>query len=385
MKHFSVKAIIRADKQKQNGRCPIYIRVTIEKQQLKLPTPLEVEPNNWNTKEGIFKEAKSSVRNSALKKRVNEINDFILKQIGAENEITIELVKNNFTKQKNSSFYVLLDECYQHQFRTIVDSTKTHYLLVQRRLKEFNPNLSLNDLDHRFPLRFENFLIKKGIGIDGIWQHHKIVKVVINYGLKRKAIKDNPYLDFKVKRGEPRTETLTAEQIMALQDLIILIEKKRKNSGLELIRDMFLFSCYTALRFGDVTLLTKKNLINNAYISVIQEKTGSPVNIPLHPETLDIINKYHSPDRDTLFPYKSNQVCNRGLKRIAKMCGIDVNVHYHISRHSFGNVMASSGVNAFALSKLMGHSNMKTTMIYVNNNIDNVREQMAAAKIFRKL
>jgi integrase/recombinase XerD len=381
MKNFSVKAIIRADKQKQNGKCPIYIRVTIEKKQLKLPTPLETEPADWNAKEGIFKETKSSVKNSALKKRVNEIEDFLLKHIAAENEITIELVKNNFTKQKNTAFYVFLNDFIEYKFRTIKPGTQNHYRLVERRLKEFNPNLNITDLDDKFPLRFEKFLIKKEIGVDGIWQHHKNMKTIINYGLKRKVLNENPYLDFKVKKGKQRIEALTIDQVRAIRDLKIVIGPKRKNMGLDSIRDMFLLSCYTSLRFGDVMQLTTKHIIDNTYISIVQEKTGSIVNIPLAPESLELIEKNKCPGRSTIFPQRKNQTCNRGLKRIAEMCDIDINVHFHLARHSFGSIMARK-LTAFDLSKTMGHSNIKTTMIYVNSNINDIREQMLTSRIF---
>jgi integrase len=381
MKHFSVKAILREDKQKQDGKCPVNIRVTIDKKQLKLSTGMYTEQANWNTKEGCFKEAKSSVKNSALKKKVNDVEDFLWKQAAAEIEVTTELVKSQFTNHKNSGFYALLEECYQFKFREVKPGTQKHYLLVEKRLKEFQPNLNINDLDHKFPLRFEKFLTKKGLTVHSIWQHHKIMKSIINYGLKRKAIKENPYLDFKVKKGEARMESLTADQIRTVKELSIVIGPKKRNVGLELTRDMFLFSCYTALRFGDASQLTKKQVIDNSYLSVAQEKTGSLVNIPLAQDALDIINKYSSPDRDTIFPHKTNQVCNRGLKRIAEMCDIDINVHFHLSRHSFGSIMARK-LSAFDLSKTMGHTNIKTTMIYVNSNIDDIREQMLTASIF---
>lgn len=381
MKHFSVKAILREDKQKQDGKCPVNIRVTIDKKQLKLSTGMYTEATYWNTKEGSFKEAKSSVKNNALKKKVNDVEDFLWKQAAAEIEVTTELVKNQFTNQKDSGFYSLLKECYQFQFRTIKPTTQKHYLLVEKRLKEFQPNITLSDINHKFPLRFENFLIKKGIGIDGIWQHHKILKVIINYGLKRKALKENPYSDFVVKKGQPRINLLTAEQIKRVKNLEIVIGPKKKNIGLELTRDMFLFSVYTALRFGDAYHLSKKQIINEDQLSIIQEKTGLPVNIPLVPDALELIKKYNCASRDTIFPHKTNQVCNRGLKRIAKMCDIDINIHFHLSRHSFGSIMARK-LSAFDLSKTMGHTNIKTTMIYVNSNIDDIRDQMLKASIF---
>jgi integrase/recombinase XerD len=385
MKDFNVKAILRKDKKRQDGLCPIYIKVTIDRKSLKLPTNMHAEETGWNTKLGIFKEAASSIKNSVLKKHVGEIEKFLWQQVAADNELTLEMVKNQFTKQKNTAFYVLLEECYQVKFREIKPSTQKHYLLVKKRLKKFQPNINFGDLNHKFLLKFENFLIKEGVGIDGIWQHHKILKAIINYGVKKKIIKESPYLDFKVKKGKPRMETLTEEDIVALKSLIFTEGSRGKDAGLELTRDMFLLACYTSLRYGDVVRLSKKHIIKDNdgefQISLITEKTGTVVNIPLINDAVELISKYSCPERETIFPAKKNQVCNRNLKRIGELSGITVNLHFHLSRHTFGSMMASK-LSAFDLSKTMGHSNIKTTMIYVNSNISNIRKQMATSKIF---
>ncbi|MFP9100468.1 tyrosine-type recombinase/integrase [Flavobacterium sp. RHBU_24] len=73
---------------------------------------------------------------------------------------------------------------------------------------------------------------------------------------------------------------------------------------------------------------------------------------------------------------------NHCLKHIAKLCGIELNLHFHLSRHSFGSVMATTGIDAFTLSRLMGHGSIKTTMLYVNNTLESVREQMGRSAIF---
>ncbi|MFP9117179.1 tyrosine-type recombinase/integrase [Flavobacterium sp. RNTU_13] len=385
MEDFKVKPILRKDKKRQDGLCPIYIKVIIKRKNIKLPTNMLAEESVWNTKLGTFKEAASSIKNSLLKKQTSEIDTYLWQQVAAENEPTLEMVKNQFTKQKNSGFYVLLEECYQAKFREIKPGTQKHYLLVRKRLKQFQPNINLSDLNQKFLMKFENFLVKEGVGIDGIWQHHKILKSIINYGIKRKVIKNNPYIDFKVKKGKPRMETLTEDDIIVLKNLTFEEGARGKNTGLELTRDMFLFSCYTSLRYGDAVRLNKKNITKDnegeLQITMITEKTGSVVNVPLSDSAVQLIEKYSCAERDTIFPAKKNQVCNRDLKRIAELSGITTNLHFHLSRHTFGSLMASR-LSAFDLSKTMGHSNIKTTMIYVNTNTSNIRKQMATSKIY---
>jgi len=382
MSEFNVKAILRTDKKRKDGLCPIYLKISIKGKHLKLPSGIASLQEEWECRLGMYKEANSSVRNSVLKKKITSIESFLWKQLAADNPLNVKMVKDEFGRQKKHGFYLLLDDCYQVKFRTLAEGTKAHYLLVKKRLTEFNGHIRIGDLDIHFLIRFEKFLANKGVGVNGIATHHKILRVIINYGIKQKLIRENPYSDFTVKKGSPRMGTLTAEQIRTIQSLTITTGKKRLNKGLELTRDLFLFSCYTALRFGDVTKLTKRQIVGTSHLLLLQEKTGSVVQVPLLNKSLELINKYATSTRETLFPDIKNQTVNRYLKRIAAMCAIDVNVHFHLSRHSFGNIMASSGVNAFALSKVMGHRNIRTTMLYVNNHVESVKEQMARATIF---
>lgn len=382
MGEFNVKAILRTDKKRLDGQCPVHVKITIAGKSMKLATSLSATQQEWITNLGIFNELGSSVRNSILKKKITAIETFLWKHIAAGNQLTLQLMKDQFKKQKDVGFHALLDECFEVQFRILAEGTKKHYLLVKRRLLEFQPKIAIGEVDIFLLARFEKFLKDRGIGISGIATHHKIVNVVINYGIRKRVIKENPYADFKVKRAKPRNGTLTSEEIKALQTLTFTTGKHRRDKGLELTRDMFLFSCYTALRFGDVAQLTRLQVIGDSHLLVEQEKTGAAVEVPLLRPSLDIIEKYSAEERDTVFPRMENQTSNRHLKKIAKMCGIAVNLHFHLSRHTFGNIMAASGMNAFTLSKLMGHTSMRTTMIYVNNPIDAVREQMAQAKIF---
>lgn len=383
MKDFDVKAILRKDKKRLDGTCPVYLKVTIDRKSTKMPTKFKAEEPDWNVKQGCFKEAKSSPKNNALRKRRSEIEDFIYTQHAAGKDLTIELLKEQFAKKKDSGFYLLLDECYKAKFRSIKPGTKNHYLLVKTRLKEFNPNLSISDVTVDFLHRFEGWLIKKiGNKVNAIWQHHKILKMVINYGIKRKIIQDNPYTDFHVKRGEPRTEALTEHEVKILRELEFPREKNNRNRGLELSRDMFLFSCYTSLRFSDIVRIEKKHIIDDGHISIEQEKTGKLVSVPINKHAKQIIDKYLDEKRERIFPAKKNQVCNRDLKRIAEKCGIETNLHFHLSRHSFGTIWANKGLNAFTLSKVMGHSSIKTTMIYVNSDINSISRQMEAFNTF---
>lgn len=381
MGHFNVKAILRSDKKRKDGSCPVYVKITVSSRCTKIPVGVYGTAEEWDPLVGSFTEQGSSVRNSILRKKVAGIEEFLWQQVAANNELSIAAVRFHFGKAGRRDFYSLLEECYKHQFGLVAPCTKKHYLLVKRRLLEFDSTIGLNKINEDFLLRFEAFLRSRGIGDGGVGTHHKVLRVVLNYGIKKKIIRENPYFYFKVKRGQSRYTNLSEGQIKSIQSLQIT-DGKEKFSRLELTRDMFLFSCYTALRFGDVCSLTKDNIVNSSYLEMRQNKTGSVVRIPLLERSTTIMSKYMCAERESLFPSISNQVANRHLKTIARMCSIEINLHFHLSRHSFGTIMAKNGINAFSLSKLMGHRSIKTTMLYVNNTVEIDREQMARVSIF---
>lgn len=254
--------------------------------------------------------------------------------------------------------------------------------MVKKRLIEFRPKLSLNEIDLNFIQKFDKFLRAKNIGVDGLWQHHKILKVFIRFALKKKLLKSNPYEDFKVKRGNPKFGYLTEEEVFAIRSLVFPDDEAGR--GLELTRDMFLFACYTGLRYSDVSNIKKTDIIEGSHISMITQKTGKWVNIPLFENTADlIIDKYKTDGRAEIFPYRTNQCCNRDLKFIADECGISKLLTFHMSRHSFATILVTSNVNPFLVSQLLGHSSMAQTMTYVNANTGDIKKQMEGVKLFK--
>ncbi len=153
--------------------------------------------------------------------------------------------------------------------------------------------------------------------------------------------------------------------------------------GIELTRDMFLFGCYTGLRFSDVSTITKADIIEGSHISIITKKTKKWVNIPLMDNMVALIKKYKSNHRNELFPFRTNQCCNRDLKIIAAKCGIDKEITFHMSRHSFATNLITGNVNPMLVSQLLGHTNMTQTMIYVNAGTNVIRKQLQRVELFK--
>ena len=148
-----------------------------------------------------------------------------------------------------------------------------------------------------------------------------------------------------------------------------LMSKKFDVLRLEQVRDIFVFSCFTGLAYIDVSNLTEDNIVTldgQEWIMTKRQKTGITENVPILDVAHDIIEKYRGSKerKGHLLPILSNQKMNAYLKEIADLCGINKNLTYHMARHTYATLLLSKGVPMETVSKLLGHTNIKTTQIY---------------------
>lgn len=189
-----------------------------------------------------------------------------------------------------------------------------------------------------------------------------VLKHIISIARNTGLLPFNPFAGYinspeSVDRGH-----LTEEEIQTL------IDAPMKNKTYELVRDLFVFSVFTGLSYADVKNLTTDNLQTffdgNLWIITRRRKTNS--NIRLLDVPKRIIEKYKGLTRDNrVFPVPSNSCCNEKLKKIGVQCGIKTRLTYHVARQSAATtILLSHGVPIETVSRILGHTNIKTTQIY---------------------
>lgn len=147
---------------------------------------------------------------------------------------------------------------------------------------------------------------------------------------------------------------------------------------------LIVFYLYTGLAYSDVKNLTNDNLQTffdgNLWIITRRKKTNTESNIRLLDVPKRIVEKYKGMGRDNhVFKVPSNSACNEKLKDIAKQCGIKTRVTYHVARHSAATtILLSNGVPIETVSRLLGHTNIKTTQIYAKITNQKISQDMAA-------
>lgn len=158
------------------------------------------------------------------------------------------------------------------------------------------------------------------------------------------------------------------------------------------VKDIFLFCCYTGLAYADVKKLKREEIglgvDGEVWIFTKRKKTATSSRIPLLGKAKEILDKCkhhpHCEVEDTLLPVLSKQKMNAYLKEIADVCGITKTLTFHIASHTFATtVTLSNGVTIETVSKMLGHTNLKTTQHYAKILDTKVSKDMSVLK--RKL
>lgn len=374
--NFIVKVVIRKDKIRKDGTCPLYLKVTKNgKQLVKLSMGENVINEHWDSREQKAIGKGYGLFNKHIKRSVLEVEDLIGDLKSRGKVPTKEDIVSCFKKEDKQCYFKYFDEIFcKHKFPTLAEATKESYELLRKRLKEFKPNLRLADIDLKLIQDFNYFLRNdKQTGKGGIWNRNKNFRTVLKFAYDLDLIESYPYKNFKLEKPKAKNEALTLEELNRFADLDLSL-----NERLEVIRDKFIFACYTGLRFGDVNSLKWEN-IKNGVLRIVQEKTKNPVQIPLNKQAKRIIAKNikFKKERNTVFKMISNQKTNYILKDIAELAEVDKNVSFHLARHTFGTILGRDQ-NAFTIMKLMGHKKISTSAIYVNTNVEELKNTMQA-------
>jgi site-specific recombinase XerD len=225
--------------------------------------------------------------------------------------------------------------------------------------------------DYDYYLRIELGLAC-GTIINTIVHLRRIIKIAINNGL----VRSDPFIDYKYIAQEPVSKSLTSDELDAL------IKAKLSRPNLNFIRDMFLFSSFTGIAFSDMRNLTAKNISRAEdrvqWIHLNRKKTGTPCHIPLLEIPLELIKKYRGIAKEgRLFPMISCSKTNIYLKQIAKECGINKRITFHMARHCYASVVTlSQGVPLETVGELLGHTDWRATRIYAQVSNDKIGEDM---------
>ncbi|WP_293687758.1 site-specific integrase, partial [Spirosoma sp. 48-14] len=151
----------------------------------------------------------------------------------------------------------------------------------------------------------------------------------------------------------------------------------------ELVKDLFIFSCFTGLAYADIKKLTRNNIQSffdgHQWIISRRKKSDIASNVRLMEIPKRIIEKYQGTTRNEfIFPVPTNATCNTHIGKLVEKAEIitEQKVTFHTARHTFGTMFLTEGVPLESLSKMMGHKNISTTQIYAKITSQKISKDM---------
>lgn len=279
--------------------------------------------------------------------------------------------KSDEAAVKDLSETLLIDfiDIYAEDYRRSHGRENRQMTTVRGLLHLFRKDARLCDIDKNFCLDYSDWLKHTYVSRRGrnlapqtvfgyFWQ----LGLLLSNARRMGYIKNNPWdqLDTSEKVREPEREHrfLTFEEVRILENA---------PCHKEVIKRAFLFSCFCGLRISDVLGLRWRDLIfNNGiwYASIIMKKTSKPVSIPLPDKAVDWLPEKSGADAKVFEGLPSETMIAKHLKRWCRDAGITGSIHFHVSRHTYGTMLITAGVDLYTASKLMGHSDVRATQVY---------------------
>lgn len=396
---FSILIWVNTSRVKDN-QVKLFARVTVNQKRVNISLKRSVDISTWDKNQ-------SQVKGSSQQARVT--NNYI-EQVKAklfqsyqnlrleDKLITAQAIKSNYLGE--DEVYKSLEDLIAYHNEKLVcklhKDTMRHYKSSQNYLrkyikKEFKTNdVYLKDLNYSFVIGFEDFLRsyqptdhQRKIGNNTVMKHIQRLRKMVTMAFKMEWINRDPFVKFKSSFTKSEREFLSEKELIALEGFSSSINR------LEMVRDLFVFSCYTGITYIDIMQLTTNNISKgidgNFWIITKRQKTNTPVKIPLLEKAQILIDKYANNVRananGTLFPQFSNQKINSYLKEIADVCKIKKNLTFHMARHTFATtVTLTNGVPIETVSKLLGHTKLATTQIYAKVIERKVSDDMNALR-----
>ncbi|WP_121354100.1 site-specific integrase [Flavisolibacter nicotianae] len=402
-KSFGLLFYLKKPKNYQKGNMPIYMRITVDGTAKEISTSREWDPAKWNVHgqraAGTKEESKAlNIFLNTLQAKVYQARRQLLED---NKTITAELLKN-ILKGKTERAKMLMEEFHYHneQVKSLIGkeyapATLTRFKTTLEHTKSFMQwkygltDIEIGSIDFEFITEFEFwFKSVRRCGHNTTMKYLGNFRKVINRCIRNGWLAKDPFMSFKMTKREVEKEFLSEDELQRIRD------KEFSAERLSQVRDIFLFCCFTGLAYADVKKLHRSEICigldGEKWIFTNRRKTDTVSRIPLLPFALEIIDRYADclkcAGKGLVLPVPSNQKMNAYLKEIADVCVITKPLTSHIARHTFATTITlSNGVPIESVSKMLGHTNLRTTQHYAKILDRKVSDDMQALKQKLKL
>ncbi|MEJ5993393.1 site-specific integrase [Pedobacter sp. Du54] len=380
-KTFGLFFFLKQSKTKKNDCRYVYLRITVNGEARELSIKRRWPTTRWNQSLGKAVGTNEDAKNlnTYIETLSAKIYQAKLNLLETERKITAQSLKNYIIGCGEDQTLLQLIGIRQKRIQALIGkgyslATLKRYKTICNHIRDFIKwryevtDINIRDLNYEFISDFAFWLRSyKDCGNNSVAKYVGNLKGIITDAVRKSWLKNNPFIEFKATKDDVIRTALTKEELHAIISKEFTIER------LDIVKDIFVFCCYTGLAYVDVNSLKQEHITTgidgSPWITIRRQKTGTSSKLPLLPIPLAILEKYKDHARcitqNNVLPVLTNQKMNAYLKEIADVCGIKKNLTFHLARHTFATtVTLNNGVPIETVSKMLGHKSLAQTQHY---------------------
>jgi len=390
---ISIKPVL--DRLKKDGTGQVRIRCIYKGQVLYLTTGIYIQLDQWNPRANAgnptwvkLSHPLAQQHNHALLSRIGRLIKFT--QEAAE-EGTFRLDDLKTMQAARWSLGRTIDEYIALEVDPeSVNTVKMYNMLKSRCINFKGSDVAINKVDYVFVKGFQNWMTAKKLKSSSIHRGLSYLRTIMNFAVRVRQIKadQNPFLSMTLPGGSVNKERLEEHEL----NLILSYKYSGSNYLPFLAARTFALQFYLAgMRVGDVLQIRQEN-IEVGWLHYFMDKTGKFMPIPVPDPAKMILEELFDIEKDIerfrpgrfLLPWMDgNESCGRAemlikvqsataqinanLKVVASQLGITKRLTSHMARHCFADLARKKSNDLYAISKALGHADLKTTQAYLNS------------------
>ena len=387
----TITVVCYQSKTLKNGEHPLMLRICKDNKKKYQSLGISVNPKHWDF---VKNKPKSSCPNKEYILKIilakqTELQEKMMEFTSEQKEYTTTTLananNNKFELKTVVTFYKELIEEFAAENKC---GNRLIYKSSYNSLLKFTKgklDIPFCEIDIDWLKKYEKWMRSKNNRETTISLQFRTLRSAYNKAIQAKCARksDYPFDDYKINKFD----TSTQKRAIAKTEVLKFTQEVPdlgKRQYVQLSKDIFVFSYLCGgINFTDIANLTKANIIEGR-LQYIRQKTGKKIKIGIPDEAMKIIEKYVPESKGYLFPIlnkkihktplqKQNRIhkilamVNKNLKLLAAELGVEANVTTYVARHSFASVLKKSGVSVALISEALGHSDLKTTQIYLDS------------------
>lgn len=294
----------------------------------------------------------------------------------------VDLLQETMNEKKQENFVDYFKSLIKRRHKNSSDSIKVNWERSLEFLKSCGDDfIPFGKIDMKFCENYKTFLLSAPLGGNKkgtLSQNSAATYFSIFKAALKQAFIDEYFLTDISAKLKGISEIESRREYLTIDELNTLVET---HCNYEVVKRAALFSALTGLRLSDIQKLKWEEITienDSPRIHFTQQKTKGVEYMPISAQALQLCGKRKSPTTLVFSGLPDSAWISRPLKKWITTAGITKKITFHNFRHTFATLQLSSGTDIYTVSKMLGHTNVRTTQVYAKV-VDEKKNQAAEA------